>query len=333
MRIIAVICLGIFVYIIIREGPQKIWILLKGIAWYNWVLLFFLRFLYLNLRTMNWGLICRRYGISTPYWTLFKARLIGYTVGFFSPQPKVGAEAVRALILENTSRRKAFASVVVDKTTELLATIGLIVIGVITAVFVFKMHTGLKLTFLAVAAFLAVFVAFLYRQQRKGFFIWLLDLMKKFKIRPKKIVNDRVKIQESDVLISDFYRIHKKIFSQVFLLYILQFFFWAFEYYVTLLAVGIKGISYAESLLILALSNLAFTLPAIPGSVGIYEITFVTVFKILSIPAGLGVIFILIRRVLGLTISGIGIIPLMRGRTRDKLKDNAEVIPFVKKQP
>ncbi len=113
----------------------------------------------------------------------------------------------------------------------------------------------------------------------------------------------------------------------------MQFFFWAFEYYVTLLAVGIKGISYAESLLILALSNLAFTLPAIPGSVGIYEITFVSVFKILSIPAGLGVIFILIRRVLGLAISGAGIIPLMQGRTRDKLQDKADVIPFVKKQP
>ncbi len=333
MRIIAVICLGIFIYIIIREGTEKIWSLLKDISWYNWLLLFFLRFLYLNLRTLNWGLICRKYGIHIPYWPLFKARLTGYAVGFFSPQPKIGAEAVRALMLENISRRKAFASVVVDKTTELLATIGLIVIGVVTAIFVFEMPTGLKVTFLTVTAFLVLFIAYLYRQQQKGFFIWLMDLLKKFKIRPKKLENDRVKIQESDVLISDFYRVHKKTFTQVFLLYIVQFFFWALEYYVTLLAVGIKGTSYADSLLILALSNLAFTLPAIPGSLGIYEITFVTIFKILSVPAGLGVIFILIRRVLGLTISGIGIIPLMRGRTRDKLKDNAEVIPFVKKQP
>lgn len=333
MRIIAIICLGIFIYIIIREGPEKIWNLLKDIAWYNWVFLFFLRFLYLNLRTLNWGMICQKYDIKTPYWALFKARLIGYAVGFFSPQPKVGAEAVRALMLENISRRKAFASVVVDKTTELLATIGLIVIGVVTAIFVFEMPTGLKVTFLAVTAFLVIFIAYLYRQQQKGFFIWLMDLMQKLKIRPKKLENDRVKIQESDVLISDFYRVHKKTFTQVFLLYIVQFFFWAFEYYVTLLAVGIKSTSYADSLLILALSNLAFTLPAIPGSLGIYEITFVTIFKILSIPAGLGVLFILIRRVLGLTISGIGIIPLMQGRTRDKLKDRAEVIPFVKKQP
>lgn len=331
MRIIAVICLGIFIYIIIREGPGTIWNLLKDVSWYNWALLILLRFAYLNLRTLNWMLICRRYKIRCSFRSLFKARLVGYAVGFISPQPKVGAEAVRALMLNNTGRREAFASVVVDKTTELLATIGLIVIGVIVAIFVFEMPGSLQMTFLAVTAFLVLFIAYLYRQQRKGFFIWMLSLLKKFKIRFKKLENDREKIHDADTLISDFYRIHTKTFIQVFLLYIIQFFFWAFEYFVTFLAVGIKTASYPESLLILALSNLAFTLPAVPGSLGIYEITFITIFKVLSIPVSSGIIFILVRRVLGLLISGAGIIPLFTEKTRDKLKEKAEYIPFVEK--
>lgn len=331
MRIIAILCLGLFVYIIFKEGPKVIWNLLKNIAWYNWFLLFFLRFVYLNLRTINWGLICKKYDINASYWSLFKARLVGYAVGFVSPQPKIGAEAVRALVLENESRRKTFASVVVDKTTELMATIGLIVIGVIVAVFVFDMHPGLKLTFMALAAFLVVFVTYLYLKQKKGFFIWMLDLMRKLKIRPKKLENERDKIQDADTYISGFYRNHKKTFTQVYLLYMVQFLLWAFEYHVTLKIIGVAQTSYPESLLILALSNLSFTLPAVPASLGIYEITFVTIFKILSVPISLGILFILIRRVLGLTISGIGIIPLLKGKTRRKLKKEDVSIPFVEK--
>jgi len=331
MRIIALLCMGLFVYIIFREGPKIIWNLLKSIAWYNWILLLFLRFVYLNLRTLNWGLICKKYNINSSYWTLFNARLVGYAVGFISPQPKIGAEAVRALILEKESRRKAFASVVVDKTTELMSTIGLIVIGVIVAIFVFDMPAGLKLTFLVLASFLVLFVTYLYIKQKKGFFIWMLDLMRKLKIRPRKLEDERSKIQDADTYISGFYRKHKKTFIQVYLLYMVQFLLWAFEYHVTLLTVGIKGTSYLESLLILALSNLSFTLPAVPASLGIYEITFVTIFKILSIPISMGILFILIRRILGLTISGIGVIPLLVGKTRRKLREEDVQVPFIEK--
>ncbi|MBD3413102.1 MAG: flippase-like domain-containing protein [Candidatus Aminicenantes bacterium] len=331
MRIIALICLGVFVYIFFKEGPVLIWNLLKEIAWYNWMILFFLRFVYLNLRTVNWGLICKQYDIKSSYGDLLKARVAGYAVGFISPQPKIGAEAVRALVLDKVSRRKVFASVVVDKTTELLSTIGLIVIGVIIAVLVFNMPLGLKMTFMGLAAFLVLFITYLYRKQKKGFFIWLLDLMKKLKVHPKRFENERDKIKDADIYISEFYGIHKKTFVQVFLLYMVQFFLWAFEYHITLLTVGIQGVSYPESLLILALSNLSFTLPAVPGSFGIYEITFVTIFKILSIPISMGITFILIRRVLGLTISGIGILPLLKGKTRRKLREKKLSLPFQEK--
>ena len=318
IKVIAILCLGLFFYIFFRAGPRVIWELLKEIPWYNWLILFFLRFVYLNLRTVNWGLIGKRYGMNIPYWRLFKARLAGQAVGFLSPQPKIAAEAVRALVLENVSQTKVFASVVVDKTTDLLATTGLVVIGVISAIIIFDMPPGMKWTLIVLALFSALIIGYFYKKQRKGLFIWLLDLMQKLKIKSRRLESRRDKIQGTDVYISEFYRLHKKTFAHVFLLYIGQFLLWAFEFHVTLRAVGVKGITYVDSFIVLALGNLSYTLPAVPGSLGIYEITFMSIFRIMSIHASLAITFILVRRVLGLIISGIGIIPILK---RKSLRD------------
>jgi uncharacterized membrane protein YbhN (UPF0104 family) len=91
--------------------------------------------------------------------------------------------------------------------------------------------------------------------------------------------------------------------------------------------VGAKGITYPESFLVLALGNLAYTLPAVPASLGIYEITFISIFKILGINDSLGITFILVRRVLGLFISGIGIIPLLKRKSLCELRKKADSSP------
>lgn len=324
MKVVAVLCLALFVFIFFKEGPKVIWELFKNIQWYNWIILFSLRYIYLNLRTVNWGLICKRFDMNIPFWKLFKARLAGQAVGFLSPQPKIAAEAVRALVLEDVSQKKVLASVVVDKTTELLATIGLIVIGVVTALIIFEIPSGLRLTFIILTLLLVSVIGYFFRKQQKGLFTWLLDLMQKLRIKPWNLESQREKIQDTDLYIADFYRIHKKTFAHVFLLYIVQFLLWAFEFHVSLLAVGVKGITYPESFLVLALSNLAFTLPAVPASLGIYEITFISIFKILGITDSLGIAFILVRRVIGLVISGIGIIPILKRRSLRKLKKRAD---------
>jgi uncharacterized protein (TIRG00374 family) len=324
MKVIAFLCLGLFFYIFFRVGPKVIWRLLTDIAWYNWLILFSLRIAYLNLRTLNWGLIAKKYDMHIPYWQLFKARLAGQAVGFLSPQPKIAAEAVRALVLEDVGKAKVFASVVVDKTTDLMATIGLVVIGVITAVIILDMPPGMKWTFILLTLFLALIIGYFYRKQRKGLFIWLLDLMQKFKIRSRRLESHRDKIQGTDAYISEFYRLHKKTFALVFLLYIMQFLLWAFEFHITLLAVGAEGISYLDSFLVLALGNLAYTLPAVPASLGIYEITFMSIFRILGIPIRMGITFILVRRFIGLSISGIGIIPILKRKSFRELRKKTD---------
>jgi len=331
MKVVAIICLGLFVYIFFRQGPKAIWGLLKDIAWYNWMILFFLRFMSLNLRTVNWRLVCKKYDMHIPYWTLLKARLAGLAVGFLSPQPKIAAEAVRALMIENVSQKKVFASVVVDKTIELIATIGLVVLGIIIAIFILDMPNELKLMFIMLTIFLVFLISFFYLKQRKGFFIWMLDLMKKFRIKSKRLENQRDKIQDVDVHISDFYLQNKKTFTKVFLLYIVKFFLWGFEYHVSMLSVGVNGITFLDSFLVLALSHLSFVLPAAPSSLGIYEITLMSIFKILSIHASLGIAFILVRRVLGLIIAGIGIFPILKRKSLPELRKKAASVPSKEK--
>ncbi|MCK7479433.1 MAG: hypothetical protein M0C28_20360 [Candidatus Moduliflexus flocculans] len=51
-----------------------------------------------------------------------------------------------------------------------------------------------------------------------------------------------------------------------------------------------------------------------PGSVGVYELTYVTLFALLRIQMSSGMAVILIRRVVGLVWAGIGVFPLMKKR-------------------
>ena len=56
--------------------------------------------------------------------------------------------------------------------------------------------------------------------------------------------------------------------------------------------------------------------PALPASLGFYEITYVSLFVLLGIDLEAGTALILIRRILGLVWAGIGIVPLWRGAGR-----------------
>lgn len=315
IKIIAFISLVLFFYILFKLGPLNIWQILKKTTWYQFLILVFLRFLYWALRTFLWGTILAQYEEKTPFRQLLSARLAGHAVGYLTPSAKIGGEAVRVLMLEKVNKKKAVASVVVDKTIELLAFSLLFLIGVCAAVIMIPMPGSKKIFFIGLAILLIMLVAGLFRKQKKGLFLWLLDLFKIIKLKFAFLEKNRDKIKETDAHISDFYTNHKGVFFRVFVLYLFFILLWAMEIYITFLCVGMENISYWDCFLLVILGAFAHSLPFIPASIGVYEITYISLFVLLGIDMDFGLAVILLRRTMGLLWAGLGMIPMLSKRT------------------
>jgi hypothetical protein len=151
---------------------------------------------------------------------------------------------------------------------------------------------------------------FLILKQKQGLFTWALDTLKKIKIRIPFFENRRDKILETDAHISDFYgnRLFPGPLRVISLAWL-----WAFEIYLTFRFLGGETPTFFKAFLIVTLGSFYSFLP-VPGSMGVYELTYVSLFALLRIEMSSGMAVILIRRVVGLVWAGIGTIPLVKKR-------------------
>ena len=94
---------------------------------------------------------------------------------------------------------------------------------------------------------------------------------------------------------------------------------WIFEIFLTLSFLGSLNITLFKSFIIATLGSFAFLVPLLPGSLGVFEITYLGLFELLGINKVTGVGYIIIRRILGLAFAGTGLFPVIRsGFHREK---------------
>lgn len=294
----------IFVYFI---GPSEIWENIKRLKWQNFLFLLLLRFFHSLLRTVSWKIIFERYEQKTSFISLYKARLAGDAIGYLTPSAQLGGEPIRAIMGNEAHFEKSFASVIVDKTIEIINQIFFTIIGIVIAITLIPLPSKYEYILVAFVLGAAFFAIFAFVKQKQGFFIWFISLLKKLKIQFKFIDKREMKIREVDNHISNFYKNHGKIFLFVFFLNSFIFFLWTTEIYVTMLFIGAEGITFIKSYLIVSLGAFLLLLPTMPASLGTYEITYVSIFILLNLGADKGMALILIRRVILLIWSGIGL--------------------------
>jgi uncharacterized protein (TIRG00374 family) len=320
-KIIALIGMGLFLFLLVRTGPREILVTLKELSLVHILILFALRFLYFALRSLNWKTVLAAYQERISFTVLLRARLAGYAVGNVTPAAKIGGEVVRALMIGGENKKRIMASVVVDKTVELLSTACLVTIGILTALATVSMEGYQRLVFLFLSALLISAVVFVYRKQKKGLFLWLIDGLKKVKLNFKFIEKRRDSLTETDSLISRFYVEHKSDFLLVCFLYGLLYALWVMEIYLTLVFVGTPDISLLTGFLLVSIGNFANLVPALPAGLGLYELTYVSVFVLLGVPIQMGLAVILIRRGLSFFWTGIGLIPMLKNSYAQALRD------------
>jgi uncharacterized membrane protein YbhN (UPF0104 family) len=210
--------------------------------------------------------------------------------------------------------------VVIDKTIESLATVTLVTVGGLIALASLSMPAAPRILFICFIVFLTAIMVFVITRQKKGFFIWIIDILKKVRIKFRYLEEKREKVKDADTLISEFYTIHRATFVKVFVLYSVQFMLWTVEIYATLLFVGTPNVTFLDAFLLVALGNFAYIIPALPASIGIYEITYLSLFTILGINLDYGISVILVRRIIGLGCAVVGLGPMLKKRQIKSLK-------------
>lgn len=312
IRISALVGILIFVFIVYRIGPTQIWDNIREISWRNFLVLMGLRSLYWILRTINWKVILDEYEPGNSLIHMFAARMCSHAVSQLTPSAQVGGEAARIFMVKCSSKKISLASVIVDKTIELLTVIVFTIIGVSIALTRIPLPGKLKTLFVGFVVVASLLLLFIISKQKKGLFGWLRDLLLKMRLKFKFLEKHRKTIEETDEYISDFYRRHRKAFIRVFLLYSLLILLWTTEIHVTLQFIGAHHISFLDSFLITALGNLAFVVPFIPASLGVYEATYVALFALLGKGTGVGFTLVIIRRIIALLWAGIGLLGMLK---------------------
>jgi uncharacterized protein (TIRG00374 family) len=222
-------------------------------------------------------------------------------------------------MVQGTSKKINLASVIVDKTIEFISVIVFTIITVAVAITRIPMPGKIKTLLIGSATAGMLLLLFVLSKQKKGMFEWFIELMARMKIKFKFLEKNREKIKETDVYISDFYRKHRMAFLKVFLLYSLLIMLWVTEIHLTLIFIGAVNITFLDSFLITVLGNLAFLFPLIPGSLGIYEATYVALFALLGKGTAIGFTLVLIRRIIALIWAGFGLIGMLKGKPVKKI--------------
>jgi len=320
-RLVGYAGVGLFVFLIIKTGPKEILRALGRLSLAEIAALMGLRFLYWLIRAVNWRALLVSSGERVPFREILGARIAGYAVSYLTPAGNLGGETVRIFCLDGVERNKTLATVVVDKTIEFLAGLSTIALAVVFLITEFALPRRQKIELFAAIAGLMLVLIFLVLKQKQGLFTWALDTLKKIKIRIPFLENRRDKILETDAHIADFYGRNKGLFLGLFASYFFQAWLWAAEIYLTFVFLGGQRPTFFKCFLIVTLGSFYSFLP-VPGSVGVYELTYVSLFALLRIEMSAGMAVILIRRVIGMVWAGLGLIPLVRKRSRKAVSES-----------
>ena len=297
----------LFINIIRKIGVGLIWESLKNIAIENFLILLFLRFIFWYIRTVNWKMILNQCCSQITFWHVFKARITGFAINYLTPSANIGGEAVRVMVININNKKNALASVILDKTLELVSTIFFVIVAVAIALYKLPMPDYQKYIYIGFILSSIILLAFVLRKQHQGLLKWIISKLEKLKISFKFIKNNMDKIRDVDENISGFYKNSKRTYFTVLMLYGVQMMVWATEIFFTLNFIGLKSITFLQSYLIVSLGAIAFLMPVLPGGIGIYELTYIAVFKLLGLDTSLCMALVIIRRMIALIWAGAGL--------------------------
>lgn len=306
--------------VIRKIGVGAIWEHLVRLQW-GFAAVFAISFLWVVTYTCAWKQILKAQGNAIGFWTLFRAKVAGETVNTIQPANFLGGDPMRIYLLRHASNVTCMtASVVMDRTVNSMAIVGVIFAGVLIAFFTVpglppEVAVGAPCFLVLTSGLILFFLA----RQRRGLFASILRLALRLRIAKGLAVKHLPKAMELDEKIIKLYEKSHKAFWEALGFHILGRLLGILEIYV----IGSAFTDRFTLLIALFLATLSpiinMTFTFIPGALGIMEGAFSGALYLLGLDPAIGLTIQIVKRIRSTlwTGLGVGIISFSRAPRRD----------------
>ncbi|MEM3374300.1 MAG: flippase-like domain-containing protein [Candidatus Woesearchaeota archaeon] len=251
------------------------------------------------LLTYRWKLILEANNIKINFLKIWQYRLSGFAIGYLSPQPNIGGDPIRAILLkkDKVKFKKALSTVIIDRSIQTLTDLIFAFIMILIIFFSIKISLKTKILLFLIVSFplLIIIYYFTAMKKNKPFFS---KLFKRF----KKIQQNLIEIEK---IISNFHRKKNHIFIKTLLINFLVLLLIIIQYVFILMLLNININIITIFLLIISIT-IASAVP-LPMNMGALEISQITALSFLKIDQAIGLSISILIRFLDLTKTIIGL--------------------------
>jgi len=267
----------------------------------GWLLLlyFFIIFIIYNILTWRWNIILRSRGHKVPFARLFIYRVIGQSINFFTPGPRVGGEPTQASLLgrHGVEFTEGLSTVMIDKIIDTTTSGIIFVIGILLVSFHYSIPRTIGITLASVGTLFLIIIIIFYRQmlRDKHFFLHIFRFLRLDRTKNKALKRAEKKIEEIELIMIQFYKHDKKTFILSILISLLGWVAMFAEYKTVTTLLGLN-LGFVPLFFIIAFIGVAVLFP-IPMAVGVLEAGQVSAFGIIGIAGGAGVALAFVVRI------------------------------------
>lgn len=263
----------------------------------------------LLLLNWRWDIILKSRKINIKFRRLFIYRIIGMSINFITPGPRVGGEPAQASLLtkHNVDFTEGLSTIIIDKIIDITTSGILFLIG-LSLVFLKYTISGTFGLILLISGlfFIIIVILFYYRMlNNKHFFLKIFHILKLYKIKNKTLIKLEKKLEELELIMIEFYKNNKKYFVKTIAISILSWVAMFFEYKFAAQLLGFN-IGFIEIFFIVSFIGMAMLFP-IPMAIGVLEAGQISAFALLQLPASAGIALAFLVRAKDIIISMIGI--------------------------
>jgi uncharacterized protein (TIRG00374 family) len=265
-----------------------------------------------SILTWRWSTILRSRGHKIPFHRLYMYRLVGASINFFTPGPRVGGEPTQASLLKrhNVDFTEGLSTIMIDKiidttTCGMLFIIGAVLVGLKYAL---PHRAGVLLTIGAIV-FLAIVILFYYQMLNdRHFFLHIFRFLRLDRIQNKTLKKIEQKIEEIELIMIQFYKHDKKTFMISIGISLLSWVAMFIEYKLATTLLGLN-LGIVELFFIVTFIGLAVLFP-VPMAVGVLEAGQVSAFSMIRLSGSAGVALAFLVRMKDFFFGVIGMILL-----------------------
>ncbi len=288
---------GLFVFSLLHAGFDSIGRVIQEFSFGELFVILALSFAQLLVTTWRWKLILNVQGYMPRYKNLLAAKLVGFSVDYFTPSPNIGGEAVRAYVLKKEMSipfSQGLASVIIDKVMDFTYALPFVVGGIFYALTSFSLTRNFVIGLLIVSVIFIGLMAFFYLRMfaKKDFFSFFMRFAQMHRFKGMQRILERMK--EFEQIIIAFFHDHRRtFFVSLFISFIAGTIaiaqFWSAMLFLDLQA------NIFHAFIVATLTIVTFLLP-IPGSLGSQEIGETLIFDAMGFGASTGLVFSLVIR-------------------------------------